>query len=322
MDATHFLNDIPRSIAQAAHDGTSWIPERRAESEINEYASTLAADWQLFEQNARKGGTLDKLPEEFARYRAGYQKRTRAYLHSRSGMVSWMIAGPSNFPVARQRKKADIVHRRLSELIDWRARARSAVIRNLRPDLKPIMAGDADALDRLDADIEKAERGQVIMREANKIVRAWYKAGLRDPSGDGWARYHAQLCELDPLFASERKAAELLQPDCLRRIGFPDYALTNNGANIRRMKQRRGQIARNHATPAQTIETESGITLEDDPPGNRVRLYFPGKPPEAVRAALKRNGFRWTPTLGAWQAYRNPHSIEHARQVSGAKGAA
>ena len=36
-------------------------------------------------------------------------------------------------------------------------------------------------------------------------------------------------------------------------------------------------------------------------PDNRVRFYFPGVPSGEVRSLLKRNGFRWAPSVGAWQ---------------------
>lgn len=32
----------------------------------------------------------------------------------------------------------------------------------------------------------------------------------------------------------------------------------------------------------------------------RVQLVFPGKPADDVRAMLRRNAFKWSPTRGAW----------------------
>lgn len=92
----------------------------------------------------------------------------------------------------------------------------------------------------------------------------------------------------------------------------PDFRLTNLGANIRRMKQRTAQVAAAQATPASSIQGERA-RLEDCPADNRVRLFFPGKPDEATRTRLKQRGFRWTPSLGCWQAYRNSYSLDFAR---------
>ncbi len=55
------------------------------------------------------------------------------------------------------------------------------------------------------------------------------------------------------------------------------------------------------------------ITIEDSPADNRLRIFFPGKPNGDVRAMLKSNGFKWAPSIGAWQAYRNPDSLRVAR---------
>lgn len=48
-----------------------------------------------------------------------------------------------------------------------------------------------------------------------------------------------------------------------------------------------------------------------------MRLYFSGKPDDATRGRLKSRGFRWTPSLGCWQAYRNPTALDVARREAG-----
>lgn len=165
-----------------------------------------------------------------------------------------------------------------------------------------IASEDPDATEKLSDKLAKLETLQERMRAANKVVK---RKKLAD------AEKIAQLTEQG---FSPEAAAELLKPDFCGRIGFPDYALTNNNANIRRIKGRIEHLARVQSQPETEQENEStGIRLEDSPSDNRVRLFFPGKPSEEIRTKLKSNGFRWSPTIGAWQAYRNYHSMELAK---------
>lgn len=300
-----FLADISTDLARSAYDGVSMNPERRAETCRNDYAETLAADYAELLQQAQRGQTVDKLPAEFAQYRAGYRKRYQAYLHSSSRCVSWFIAGPSNFPAARMNKRADIAHQRLNDMLEFRGRALAAIKRTLRPDLAPIYASDSNALERLQEKITQAETLQARMKTTNATIRKHAKAGQQ-----------AQIAALLELGYQLNTAAGLLQPDFCGRIGFADYELTNNGANIRRMKARVEQITQLQATPAAEVQGQHA-RVEDAPQDNRVRLYFPGKPESSVRDDLKRNGFRWTPSLGCWQAYRNSSSMATAKRVAG-----
>ncbi len=298
-----FANDIPREVAHAAHALSSFVPERRAEQERESYAAQLERDLSIFEEHGRKGGTSHLVAEEFARYREGVASKTRAYLLSQSRCASTMITGASNFPVARNQKRLDVAHRRLEELIGFQERARAAIIRTLRPDLAPIMAGADDAVSRLAKEIEKAERLQEIMKACNATIRKHLKAGK-----------DAQVAALVALgHFGEGRARDLLTPDCMGGIGFAAFELTNNGANIRRMKARLTVISAAKSAPVtETANEETGIRVEDDPPANRVRLIFPGKPPAETRAQLKSHGFRWAPTSGAWQAYRNHSALSFA----------
>lgn len=46
-------------------------------------------------------------------------------------------------------------------------------------------------------------------------------------------------------------------------------------------------------------------------------VFFPTKPDEAVRGRLKSHGFRWAPSIGAWQAYRNVRALAFAKEAAG-----
>lgn len=301
MQADQLIDDIPGAVAARAFQGTSFSPEKRAASYRNDYAQTLASDYEDFRRQAEKGGTLDKLEEAFARYRAGYAGRYNAWLNSHSRCISWMITGPSGFPTHRAKKWNEAAHKRMGEVIGYRERVKRAILRELRPDLRPIMAGDADAIDRLAVELASLERNQVVMKAANAAIRKHAKAGQQ-----------AQALALVDLGFSPDQAAELLNPPHYRGVGFASFRLTNNGANIRRVRQRLEHLEKMHALPVQKAQG-SGVRVELDPPANRVRLFFEGKPDAETRERLKTSGFRWTPSLEAWQAYINHRTQELAQ---------
>lgn len=302
---TEFLADIPEALARAAHAGTSFVPEDRARQEREGYAATLAADWAALERLATTDEKRATLAAEFARYRQGYRRRTLAQLGAKSACLSTMIAGPSNFPTRRMQKRGATADKRLNELVEFRARALKAIRRALCPEAGPVMSGDSDAVERLKAKIEKAEAVQARMKEANAAIRKHAKAGPE-----------AQVAALVALGITEPNARELIKPDFAGRVGFAAFETSNNAANIRRMRERVAQIERDQAVPVAEVEGENA-RLEDCPAENRVRLFFPGKPPAEVRTRLKRSGFRWAPSLGCWQAYRNHNAIEAARREAG-----
>lgn len=301
MQADQFAADIPMAVAVRAFAGTSHDPERRGASYRADYAATMAADYEMLRAQAEKGGTLDKLDEAFARYRAGYAGRYRAWLQSHSRCISWMITGPSGFPTRRAQKWNAAADGRLQALVEFRETVRRAVIRDLRPDLRPIMAGDANAIERLAVKLAGLERWQALMKAGNVLIRKHAKPGA-----------DAQVLALVELGFSPSAAAELLKPDFAGRIGFAGYRLTNNNANIRSTRERLEQLERAHAQPVREAQG-NGVRLEEDPPANRVRLFFDGKPDAATRERLKGCGFRWAPSAECWQAYINHRTVELAR---------
>jgi hypothetical protein len=110
-------------------------------------------------------------------------------------------------------------------------------------------------------------------------------------------------------------AEDLVLPDFAGRIGVPDYRLRNLGSEIRRLKQRIAQIEAARAAPPAADEVIGDVRIETAE--NRTRLYFPGKPPPAIRFELKRAGFRWSPLAGAWQRHASDGALYHARRVAG-----
>ncbi|MNF49114.1 hypothetical protein D3C85_1091430 [compost metagenome] len=124
----------------------------------------------------------------------------------------------------------------------------------------------------------------------------------------------ARVAALLVLGFSEKLAAEAITPDFCGRVGFPAYALSNNNANIRRIKQRIQELESRRAL--KDIEVEgNGFTYREDTEENRVMFVFPGKPDEQTRTVLKRHAFKWSPSRGAWVRQLNNAGRWAAQQV-------
>ncbi len=311
MGASMFAGDLPRDLAQRAHAGTSFSPETRGSQEIAGYCSQLASDHAELAKYATTPEKVEILREQFAKYRTGYAIRYRAMLTAKAGCMSTMITGGSNFPVARQRKRSASADKRTSEVVDYRDNALARIKKALRPELRPIMAGDDDATTRLRKKIATAKATQEFMKAANAAIRK-YKGNAEATC--------AALGELAAVAGHKtwtpERALKLLEKDFAGRIGFPDYQVKNNGAEIRRLEARLAEVETAKATPASEV-CGALARLEDSPADNRVRLYFPGKPDKVTRDRLKGEGFRWTPTLGCWQAYRNHRALVIAAREAG-----
>lgn len=169
-----------------------------------------------------------------------------------------------------------------------------------------ISSDDPEALDKLAAKLAKKEANQVFMREANKVIRAFYKAGVRDAnSGAYWDRYLARLAEKTGRQWSAAEACAALQPDFAGRIGFADYQLSNNNAEISRIKKRIAQLERAAKAEPKEAEYQGLCKVVENVEENRVQIIFDGKPSADVRSVLKSNGFRWSRYNMAWQRHLN-----------------
>lgn len=298
-------DDIPLEIARAAHRGTSHTPEERGDQERRDYAATLANDLASLGKLATTDDKRATLEGMFGAYRAGFRERFLALLAAKAACLSTMIAGPSKFPAARARKASDRADGRLSALLEYRIRQLRTIRKALQPELAAVRSEDDDALDRLEQRIARREARQAMMVAANRTIRAHAKDGAE-----------RQIAELVDMGFPQSIAAELLKPDFAGRIGFADYQIKNNGAEIRRLKARVVTVTTAQAT-ADVTEQRERARLEISAADNRVRLYYPDKPATLTRETLKRYGFRWTPSIEAWQAYYNTRAVGAARLLAG-----
>jgi Domain of unknown function (DUF3560) len=163
-----------------------------------------------------------------------------------------------------------------------------------------IFSDDPDAIEKLKAKIAEAIARQDFMKAGNKIVKS-KKLTIEQKTEQLKA---AGYCTL------------ILQPDFCGRVGYADYELTNNNANIRRMKQRLEQLEKALINAIEVGDTEQeypdlNLIVRHARTINRIQLIFSEKPSGQIRNLLKSHGFRWAPSEGAWQRHLNGFGCRH-----------
>jgi hypothetical protein len=149
-----------------------------------------------------------------------------------------------------------------------------------------IFSDDPDATEKLVDKIERLKKRQGVMKRSNHLIRKADREGLAD------------------LGFSEETITKLFAQDFADRAGFSNYALANNSANIRRLEKRLAAIQNVQHDETAVEQFSGGVRLVDNVEVNRLQIFFPEIPPEGIRRELKRNGFHWFQTAGAWQRHR------------------
>lgn len=302
-----FIADLDIEKAINASSGVSQFPERHAAFHIASYAQSMAkikADLKTAVARANKNGISmpenidNEIDNEINCFKPKLVSAYYDFFHSLSRCMSTHVTGASNFPVARQQKRhsaADNKQAAISELIQ---KATKRMIKSLLPngDGTVIRSDSDNALESLEAKLDKLTKNHELMKKANQVIRSTLKQ--YDSDKEKCINSLMTKCGLSP-----QQAESLLEPDHMGKCGFPRYSLTNNSQEIKRIKtrievQKQLEEHRNeHSSIAR--EFSNGITTElsDD---NKIVIYFIDKPSDDVRTTLKRRAFKWSTWRNAW----------------------
>jgi hypothetical protein len=288
--------------AAAAFSGTSHSPEQRGAGVRRGLFQDLLSLWRMFEvkyqaTDAQKQAEFAKAFDDVA---ARYTDLTRAYLASHGRVMSAMIVGPARFPVAANLKRSDAASRRAQDASDYLAKAPRMLERVLHGATDNSVSSQlAEARQKL----AEREKLQETMKAANAAIRKGDDEALRGLGFD------------------DDRIAQLKKPDFSGRRGFADYHLANNNAEIKRIRQRVEDLQARAAEA--DAETESGrqvapgVRMVKNTQDNRLQLFFDGKPADDVRADLRANGFKWAPSVSAWQRQLTANAISSAERIVG-----
>lgn len=291
---------ISKELAERSHAGTSWSPEIRAQQEIEGFTSQVTALNERLQKHARTEAQKNYLSEQMAVFQDNYARKYNEYLAVRGRGISSFIAGPSNFPVRRAEKAQASLENKINELNEFKERVESAITRNLKKMGVEEAGGETAVLAKK---IEHAERLQERMKLTNTILK---KKRPRNET----------VKELvEKIGVQESIAIQMLEPDFAGRIGY-SFQLSNNSADIRRMKERLAMLQAKEATPSSEISFLGG-RIVDNAEADRVQIIHDVRPAQEVINALKSEGWRWSPFNRAWQRQRTPAAMISAKRITG-----
>ena len=235
---------------------------------------------------------IDSLLDTYARKLAANMNHSFA-IDAR--VPSILIAGGSNFPV-RQKEKQNAA--RDSNMQEWQYiqglldKIRSTGMGGIRQD-------DPQAIPKL----QKKLDGLVKAQETMKAVNAYYR---KHGTMDGCP--HLSPDNIENL------KADMASSWRYEKKPFQSWELSNNNAEIHRVRQRIESLTRAKETVYVGWEFDGGH-VEANREQSRLQVFFEDKPDADARQQLKEHGFRWAPSVGAWQRLLNGNAYYAADRI-------
>lgn len=275
---------INEASARTAHQMMSFSDYKEG-SKTAEYKGYVDRAYELADKiTSARPDQEDRVYSMAAKYSKKMVEYMNRDIHIGCMCPSIMVSGAGNFPV-RKKEKQNQAWEKNHQFFN-ETQGILSKMESILHGKGLIKSSDEDAIEKLEEKLESLKDKQEQMKTANKAIR------LKDiKKGNERLRNMGYLDE---------QIKQLREPDFCGRVGYPDYALQNNNANIHRIERR---IKSLKATKARgTLETENQFfKIVENTEAMRLQLFFEGKPEPEVREVLKSNGFRWAPSQSAWQ---------------------
>jgi hypothetical protein len=164
-----------------------------------------------------------------------------------------------------------------------------------------ISSDDPDALQKLTDKLARLQEYQEHMKRINALHGKY----LKNPKA---------LDDIDLPEEWKEKIRTYVPEYSWLKHPYAPYKLTNNSGNMATVRKRIERLQ--YLNTQQDKETLFGdIRIKENATENRIQIFFPGKPEEKVREELKHNGFRWAPSVGAWQSFYSTWAGHMAKQI-------
>ena len=270
------------------------------------YRNSVSKAAQLVEQQKARVSAFyhDKLDALLNSYARRLAQWTNDYNRNQASYPSQFIAGAGNFNMRkhnRQMAREDSLweeYRQIEAILDK--------IRSIGTG--PVDLADPHAREMLTERLNSQRQ----MLEDAKTANAYYRKHKTLEGCPGLSEKSRAWLTRPGVFASGDGS-----PISLYGSPFPAYELASIRGKIERTEQRLAELDRREqqAAEPQTGTAFDGGQIVRNIDLNRLQILFDTIPDADTRAALKQNGFRWSPKNQAWQRQLTDNAERAARQV-------
>lgn len=296
-NSKRFSNTIDETAARHAKEANSFYSYQPG-SATAEYNKCLYEAYQLAkEQKARVDPIYhEKIDYLVSVYSARLAKNMNESFSIESRVPSILITGGANFPVGKKEKQNQA---RLKNVEEWQEI--QGILDKIRSTgMGGISADDPNAIIKLEKKLSSLEEHQKRMKEINAYYRK-HKTLDRCPN----------LTERQ----IESMKAEMSQNSGGDKNPFKSFELSNNSAEIRRIKSRIEHLTQHKEKEYIGWEFDGGKVVANKAE-NRLQIFFDEKPDETIRSDLKMSCFRWSARSSAWQRQLNDNAIYACNYIS------
>lgn len=296
--------EINEDTARSAHYCVH-MSDYRPGSATNGYRAAVDEAAALVEARKAKVSPYyhDKLDALLDRYARRLAQWMNDYNRNQASYPSQFISGAGNYNMKKHEKQM----------------SREGTLWNEYNEIKAILnkieAVGTGAVDLADPNAREmlAEQLQKLQAQLDrdKSLNAYYR---KRKSFDGFPGLTAEAAaKLTADFADTCQRCPWVKHP------IPDYELTSLRGKIKRTQARLDELDKRTEQAQQPAESTkfSGGEIVRNLEADRLQILFDEKPDEETRAALKQNGFRWSPRHSAWQRQLTQNAEIAARRALG-----
>jgi hypothetical protein len=263
-----------------AHNWTSFSPEKRGETMVNQYSAQLAEDLAELKTQGIDSETLTA-------YEQRYKLLFSAWLNAKSNCISAMITGPARFPIHKAEKANRSEQKHYDIFQQWREKAKKAIVKKTQPEKTY-----NSEIERYKQELEGMRKNHELMKAGNIAIK----------------KAHKDKTDISQ-YLIDNFGIKAHMIEWTMKFGF---GLQNNNANMKRVEQRIKELEAKEQNRQDEPEKEflfNGGKVVMNYEADRIQIKHDVKPTQDVITLMKKNGFKWSPFNKAWQRQITANAI-------------